>query len=93
MRLHRYSRKIHRLIVPVALMPLLAVSFSGALYGTLIAMDIEWSWLLRIHTGNFGVINLQPFYSPVLGILILIVAISGASLLISPRRVTPGKQS
>jgi hypothetical protein len=85
MRLHRLSRQVHRLIVPIAVAPIVMVAFSGALYGTLINFNIEWSWLLKMHTGNFGVINLQPFYSPVLGILTLAVATSGIFLLL-PRR-------
>lgn len=89
MRLHRLSRKVHRLIVPIAVAPIVMVAFSGALYGTLINFNIEWSWLLKMHTGNFGVINLQPFYSPVLGLLTLIVAISGVLLLLPKRHSTP----
>ena len=52
MRLHRLSRKIHRLIVPIAVTPIVLVAFSGALYGTLINFNIEWSWLLKMHIGN-----------------------------------------
>lgn len=64
MRSHRLSRKIHRLIVPVAVAPIVAVALLGALYGTLINFNIELPWLLKMHTGNFGIINLQPFYPP-----------------------------
>jgi uncharacterized iron-regulated membrane protein len=85
MRLHRLSRKIHRLVVPIAVTPIVLVAFSGALYGTLINFNIEWSWLLKMHTGNFGVLNLQPYYSPILGALTLVVAASGIFLLI-PRK-------
>ena len=85
MRLHRLSRKIHRMIVPIAVAPIVLVSFSGALYGTLINFNIEWSWLLKMHIGNFGVLNLQPYYSPILGALTLVVATSGIFLLI-PRK-------
>ena len=85
MRLHRLSRKIHRLIVPIAVAPIVLVAFSGALYGTLINFNVEWSWLLKMHTGNFGLLNLQPYYSPILGALTLVVAASGIFLLI-PRK-------
>lgn len=87
MRVHRYSRKVHRFIVPIAVAPIVLVAFSGALYGTLINFNVEWTWLLKMHTGNFGVVNLQPFYSPVLGVLTLLVAVSGVFLLF-PRRHT-----
>lgn len=76
---------MHRWIVPIAAAPIIAVALSGALYGTLINLNIEWAWLLRLHTGNFGLINLQPFYSPLLGLLTLLVAFSGLPLLIHRR--------
>ncbi len=82
MSMHRQSRKIHRIVVPVAVAPIIVVSMSGALYGSLINFNVELPWLLKVHTGNFGVINLQPFYSPVLGVLTLIVALSGIPLLL-----------
>lgn len=40
--------------------PIIVVALSGALHGTLINFDVEWIWLLKLHTGNFGLINLQP---------------------------------
>lgn len=88
---HRLSRKIHRLIVPVAVAPIAAVALSGALYGTLINFNVEWPWLLKMHTGNFGIVNLQPFYSPLIGALTLVVAISGTLLLLPRRSSIAGK--
>ena len=79
----RRSRKIHRIVVPIAVAPIVLVSLSGALYGSLINLNIEVPWLLKVHTGNFGILNLQPFYSPVLGLLTIIVAVSGIPLLLS----------
>jgi hypothetical protein len=45
-------------------------------------LNIDAPWLLRLHTGNFGVINLQPYYSPLIGILTLLLVISGLSVLL-----------
>ena len=87
-QLRRRSRMIHRIVVPIAVVPIILVSLSGALYGSLINLNIEVPWLLRVHTGNFGVLNLQPFYSPVLGLLTLVVAVSGIPLLLSGRQRT-----
>ena len=87
-QLRRRSRKIHRIVVPIAVAPIILVSLSGALYGSLINLNIEVPWLLKIHTGNFGLINLQPFYSPVLGLLTLVVAVSGVPLLLNGRQRT-----
>ena len=87
-QLRRRSRMIHRIVVPIAVAPIVLVSLSGALYGSLINLNIEVPWLLKIHTGNFGLINLQPFYSPVLGLLTLVVAVSGVPLLLNGRQRT-----
>lgn len=43
-------------------------------------------WLLKIHTGNFGVVNLQPIYSLLLGVLTILVTVSGALMLLKPQR-------
>lgn len=89
---HR-SRKIHRLLVPLAAAPLALTSLSGGIYGTVLSFNIDAPWLLRLHTGNFGVINLQPIYSPLLAIMTLVLVISGLSLLQSGRvRPSPEKQ-
>ena len=82
---HR-SRKLHRWLVPIAAAPLAVTSLSGAIYGTILNFNLDAPWLLRLHTGNFGVINLQPYYSPLIGVLTLLLVASGISMLISGRR-------
>lgn len=79
-------RKLHRLVVPIAAIPLALTSMSGAIYGTVLAMNIDAPWLLRLHTGNFGVINLQPIYSPLIGLMTLVLVASGIALLVGGRR-------
>ncbi|NBW63582.1 MAG: hypothetical protein EBR33_10730 [Synechococcaceae bacterium WB4_1_0192] len=87
MKTGRRSRRLHRLLVPIAAAPLALTSLSGAIYGTILYYNIDAPWLLRLHTGNFGVINLQPYYSPLIGILTLVLVISGLSLLLRSGRV------
>ena len=48
--------------------------------------EIDAFWLLKIHTGNFGVLNLQPVYPMLLGALTVIVTVSGAAMLLRPSR-------
>jgi hypothetical protein len=83
-------RKLHRSLVPIAAIPLLLTSLSGSLYGALISADIEAPWLLRLHTGNFGLLNLQPYYSTVLGVLTVFIAISGVAMMFGSRRPKEG---
>jgi hypothetical protein len=87
-RLHRF-RRWHRLLVPMAAAPLLLTAASGSLYSVLLEQGIDAFWLLKIHTGRFGIINLQPHYSILLGILTLVVIASGLGLLISSHRQRP----
>jgi hypothetical protein len=87
-KLSRRSRKLHRLLVPVAAVPLALTSMSGAVYGTVLAMNIDAPWLLRLHTGNFGIINLQPIYSPLIGVMTVVLVASGIALLVGGRRTS-----
>jgi uncharacterized iron-regulated membrane protein len=43
---------------------------------------IDAFWLFKIHTGKFGVLNLQPYYSLLLGLLTLVLIASGLLLLL-----------
>ena len=80
-------RTLHRVVVPVAAAPLLLTAASGSLYSLLLERGIDAFWLIKIHTGRFGPINLQPYYSVLLGVLTLVVIASGATLLLPRGRV------
>ena len=83
---HR-ARRLHRLLVPLAAAPVLLTAASGSLYSLLLEQGVDAFWLLKIHTGRFGPLNLQPYYSILLGIFTLVVILSGLSLWFSrPRR-------
>ena len=85
--LQQRARRLHRLLVPLAAAPLLLTASSGSLYSVLLEQGIDAFWLLKIHTGRFGPLNLQPYYSILLGIFTLVVILSGLSLWFSrPRR-------
>ncbi|MFN7678240.1 MAG: hypothetical protein ACK5QW_06545 [Cyanobacteriota bacterium] len=73
----RRFRRLHRLLVPLAALPLALTTLSGAIYGGLLGWNIDAPWLLRLHTGNFGLFSLQPVYSPLIGLLTLGLLASG----------------
>ena len=80
-------RVIHRAGVVVAALPLLITSATGSIYSLLLEQGVDAFWLLKIHTGRFGVVNLQPYYSWLLGVLTLLAIGSGILLLVyKPRR-------
>ena len=84
--LQQRARRLHRLLVPLAAAPLLLTAASGSLYSVLLEQGVDAFWLLKIHTGRFGPVNLQPYYSILLGISTLVVIISGLSLWFSRSR-------
>jgi uncharacterized iron-regulated membrane protein len=82
----RNFRKTHRFLVPIAAAPLLLTALTGSLYPIFESLDMKADWLMQLHTGNFGVINLQSFYSSLLGLLTIILAFSGLGLWVKNRR-------
>ena len=79
--IQRRARRVHRWVVPIAAAPLLITAATGSLYSPLLERNIDAFWLLRIHTGQFGWFDLQPFYPIVLGMLTILVSISGIAML------------
>ena len=80
------SRSAHRAIVPIAVVPLFLTAVTGILYSLLEAREIEADWLMALHIGHFGPLDLEPFYSVILGVCVLILSGSGLSLWLKTRR-------
>ena len=74
------TRKLHRRMTLIAVLPLFITVISGSLYSLLQYFGLDFFWLMKIHTGNFFFINLQPIYNPVVGFLTISVIISGLFL-------------
>ena len=75
------KRRIHRKITAFSATPLLITILSGTIYSILQPLGVDAFWLIKWHTGNFGIINLQPFYSIFLGIASIISIISVIKIL------------
>ena len=75
------KRKLHRKVAAISAIPLLITILSGTIYSFLQPLGIDAFWLIKWHTGNFGIFNMQPFYSIFLGITSIISVISGARML------------
>ena len=80
-RLKTNKIKIHRKIAAISAIPLLITVLSGTIYSILQPLGVDAFYLIKWHTGNFGIINLQPFYSIFLGITSIISIMSGIKLL------------
>ena len=84
----RQARRIHRWLVPITATPLLITAGTGSLYSLLLEQNIDAFWLLKLHTGQFGWLNLQPVYPILLGTLTIVVTVSGLTMLLRPARTT-----
>ena len=73
-------KTIHRRITIIALIPLLLVTITGSLYSILQFFDVYAFWLIKIHAGNFFIINLQPIYGSIIGFITFFAIISGIFL-------------
>ena len=80
-KLNASQRGIHRRITAISAIPLIITILSGTIYSVLQPLGVDAFWLIKWHTGNFGVINLQPFYSIFLGMASIISIMSGLRLL------------
>ncbi len=75
---HRRLRQIHRWLAPIMVLPLTLTLITGSLFqiATLTGETQQFLWLLDLHTGKFGAINLRFIY-PFLnafGVLTLVVS-------------------
>ena len=74
------NKVFHRRMTLMAVFPLLITVISGSLYSLFQFFGLDLFWLMKIHTGNFFFVNLQPLYSPVVGFLTMAAIISGLFL-------------
>ena len=80
-KLKTNKRKIHRKVTAISAIPLLITIISGTIYSFLQPLGIDAFWLIKWHTGDFSIINFQPFYSIFQVITSIISVISGIRLL------------
>ena len=80
-KLKSNKRKLHRKVAAISAIPLLITILSGTIYSFLQPLGIDAFWLIKCHTGNFGIVNMQPFFSIFLGITSIISVISGVRIL------------
>ena len=79
MRVTQAFRSIHRLLAPIMLTPLLITLISGSLFQIAATnnKEEEFLWLMDIHRGKFGRINLEFVYPYLNAIGLLTLLITG----------------
>lgn len=81
-------RQLHRAIAPIMLLPILLTLITGSVYQ---ALDSQgkgeaFDWLLALHKGHFGALNLELVYPYLNALGLLVLAITGISMWSQLRR-------
>ena len=87
----RAFRQWHRFLAPVMVVPLILTAITGSFFqfAELSGHEKQYKWLLDIHKGHFGALNLEaiyPFFN-MLGLLTL--AITGTAMWWRLRKGSP----
>lgn len=83
----RNIRQLHRFLAPIMLLPLILTAVTGAIFQSfdLAGQEESADWLLQIHKGHFGPLNLAPIYPFLNALGLLTLAITGISMWLQPR--------
>ena len=82
-------RQVHRLLAPIMLLPIVLTTLTGAVFqlADLLGQKDSVKWLMKIHIGNFGIIDLHLIY-PFLNSLGLMVLVgTGIMMWLKPKRI------
>lgn len=81
-------RQIHRFLAPIMLLPLLLTLLTGSVYQMfdLAQKGDSVDWLLDIHKGHFGLLNLEVVYPFLNASGLLTLAVTGISMWLQIRR-------
>ncbi|MFP4134080.1 MAG: PepSY domain-containing protein [Halothece sp.] len=78
----RRLRQLHRWFAPIMVLPLILTLLTGSLYqvAVLTGEVQDFLWLLDLHTGKFGALDLQFIYPFLNAFGILILAVTGITM-------------
>lgn len=90
MNLTMRIRQLHRSLVPFMVLPLLLTLITGTLFQ--IAAASGWAsdffWLLELHQGKFGALNLEYVYPFLNAAGLLTLVVTGSLMWLKTRRRT-----
>ena len=86
-------RQLHRILAPIMLAPILLTLTTGFLYQSaeLSGAATNFSWLLELHIGHFGSLNLEVIYPFLNALGLLTLAITGITMWLQLRRHPVGR--
>ena len=90
--LQRLARKMHRSLAPIILLPIAITSLTGGLYPMLREVGVSKSlisWMMKIHAGDFVIIDLSPIYPFIVGLSTAALAITGLLMVLRASHQKP----
>ncbi len=79
-------RQIHRALAPVLALPLVVTVVTGSLYQiACLNENFDYYWLIQIHKGKWGHLDLQAVYPFLNGLGLLVMVATGLSLWLQTR--------
>jgi uncharacterized iron-regulated membrane protein len=82
-------RQLHFKVAPIMILPLLLTLFSGTLFqiAELTGQADQFHWLMDLHKGEFGSLNLEIIYPFLNGLGLLVLCVTGIMMwLQTPQR-------
>jgi uncharacterized iron-regulated membrane protein len=81
-------RRVHRFLAPIMVLPLLITLVTGVLFqmADLAGQERQFHWLLGIHKGHFGVLNLSVIYPFLNALGLLFLVVTGSTMWLRGRR-------
>lgn len=87
-------RRIHRTLAPILALPLVVTVLTGSLYQIARLNDnFDYYWLIQIHKGQWGPLDLQAVYPFLNGLGLLLMVATGLSLWLQTRSHRPPKRT
>lgn len=86
----KLARQIHRALAPILALPLVVTVVTGSLYQIARLNDnFDYYWLIQIHKGQWGPLDLQAVYPFLNGLGLLLMVATGLSLWLQTRSHRP----
>ena len=77
----KLARQIHRALAPILALPLVVTVVTGSLYQIARLNDnFDYYWLIQIHKGQWGPLDLQAVYPFLNGLGLLVMIATGLSM-------------
>lgn len=90
----KLARQIHRALAPILALPLVVTVVTGSLYQIARLNDnFDYYWLIQIHKGQWGPLDLQAVYPFLNGLGLLLMVATGLSLWLKTRSHRPPKRT